>query len=141
MRRIFAITVISGLIFSMALPAWAMSDTVGTMSMCHRSAARHHGASPGAGKGDAHHGVQHCDPTTGQQSETGAPDSETSMGSVAGICPMQCCTQAQTGNGTLVPAISFLPGLAASVYRADFTPVIFTSSGFSSHTDRGPPAA
>src|SRR5579862_7403569 len=106
MRRIFAITVISGLIFSMALPAWAMSDTVGTMSMCHRSAAHHHGAGFGAGKSDAHYGVQHCDSMTGQQSETVAPDSETSVSGIAGSCPMQCCMQARTGNGTLVPAIS-----------------------------------
>jgi len=127
MRRIFAITLIAGLIFSTASPVWAAACAgMHTTPMCHRTAAHHH----------------HCDMMMDQdkQDETASPESQTGISAVPGKCPMQCCMQAQAGNGTAVPAISFLPQLDAAEYHVDFAMVVFLTSGFSSHTDRGPPA-
>lgn len=126
MRRISAITAIVALFFSMALPLWAsacMSMHGGLM--CHRTGAIHH-----------HH---HCDSMMEEQEETAEPASQASFQSVAAKCPMQCCMQTQAGNGTAVLALSLLPQLGVSEYRPHFPTVIFSRTGFSSHTDRGPP--
>jgi hypothetical protein len=126
MRRIFAITTIAALIFSMAAPVWATAcAAMDKVQMCHRTVGHHH----------------HCDMMMDTQDATAAPDSEAAVNSLAGKCPMQCCMQAQAGNGTVLPAAVLLFQLPVSEYRIDFPAITFTSTGFSSHTDRGPPAA
>lgn len=124
MRRIFAITLIASLIFSVASPAWATAcAAMNKTPMCHRTAAHHH----------------HCDMMMDQEDETTTPDSELAVRSLPGKCPMQCCIQAQAGNWTAVPAISFLAQLTVAEYHTVPAKVVFTRNGFSSHTDRGPP--
>lgn len=124
MRRIFAITLIASLIFSVASPAWATAcAAMHKTSMCHRTAAQHH----------------HCEMMMEQEDETAAPDSEAAMHSLPGKCPMNCCMQSQARNAAAAPAISFLPKLAVTEYHAVPAAVVFTRNGFSSHTDRGPP--
>lgn len=124
MRRIFAITLIASLIFSVASPAWATAcAAMNKTPMCHRTAAHHH----------------HCEMMMEQEHETATPDSEAAMHSLPGKCPMNCCTQSQAGNSVAAPVISLLPQLAVAEYHTVLTTVVFTRSGFSSHTDRGPP--
>jgi hypothetical protein len=125
MRRIFAITSLLALVFSMASPVWATAcASMGTTPMCHRNAAQHQ---------------HHCDMMMEQQDGTAAPDSAAVFGSVPTKCPMQCCLQSQAGNGTAVLIVPLIFQLAVSDYRTHFSTVIFVSAGFSSHTDRGPP--
>jgi hypothetical protein len=125
MRRIFAITSILALVLSMASPVWATAcASMGKATMCHRGAAQHQ---------------HHCDMMMQQQDEAATPDSEAVFGSVPTKCPMQCCLQSQAGNGTAVLIVPLIFQLAVSDYRTNLSTVIFTSVGFSSHTDRGPP--
>lgn len=124
MRRILAITSIAALILSMAAPVWATACTaMDKVQMCHRTVAQHH----------------HCDTMMEPQDETVVPQSEAAFKDLPGKCPMQCCMQAQAGNGTVLPAAVLLFTLLVSEYRIDFPGITFTSTGFSSHTDRGPP--
>lgn len=125
MRRVFAITTIAALIFSLASPVLAAGCTaMSKVQMCHR------------GMPQAHH---HCDMAMEQDEGTAAPDSEPRFNSLPGQCPMQCCMQDQACNGTAVLADSGVTRLVASEYRVDIPQVAFTRNGFSSHTDRGPP--
>lgn len=128
MRRFLAITAIVALILSTGLPVWASACTAmgkgkDNAPMCHRTAAHRH----------------HCEGMAEQQDEPAASGPETAFTGRSDECPMQCCTQLQTGNGTAVTAISFQPELAIVDYRVVSPPIAFISSGFSSHTDRGPP--
>jgi predicted cobalt transporter CbtA len=56
-------------------------------------------------------------------------------------CPMNCCTQSNPQTGTALLLNSLSAPLAMSGTTVQFTSLIFASDGFSSHTDRGPPAA
>lgn len=128
MRRFLAITAIAALILSTGLPVWATACTAmnhgkDKTPMCHRTAAHHH-----------------CETMTEQQGEAAATDPDMVFSGRSEECPMQCCMQAQAGHGTAVLAVSFLPELVVSDYQSDAPIVVFVSSGFSSHTDRGPPA-
>lgn len=127
MRRLLAITVVVALVFSTGLPIWATACTATNQDselMCHRTAARHH----------------HCESMAGRQQQADGGDAELILPSQSDGCPMQCCLQLQAGNGVAVLAIVFLPELAVAEYRVDSLPIAFISSGFSSHTDRGPPS-
>jgi hypothetical protein len=54
-------------------------------------------------------------------------------------CPMTCCMQAGSRTARPAPlAVSFTPFLFSESFR-EFESQIFTATGFSSHTDRGPP--
>jgi hypothetical protein len=126
MRRIFAITAVATLICTMVLPLWAMPCCKkGGTAVCHRTAAHQH----------------HCDEMADQneQSATPASDDETAVRGLPDKCPMNCCMQMQSGNETAIPAFSFSPQLAVSEYNRDFSAIVFARTGFSSHTDRGPP--
>lgn len=128
MRRISAITAIAALVVSMALPVWASACTAMHHGMmCHRAEAAQH-----------HH---HCDMMNGQEEESSEAASQASFQATPAKCPMQCCMQAQAGNGTAVLALSLMPQLTVSEYHLDFPTVTFSRTGFSSHTDRGPPLA
>lgn len=128
MRRFLAITAIVALILSTGLPVWAASCTAMSSGkdealMCHRTGTHHH----------------RCDEMAEQQDETAASGVEVVFTGHSDECPMQCCVQLQSGSGTAVVAISFLPQPATSDDRIEFPSVVFLSNGFSSHTDRGPP--
>lgn len=52
---------------------------------------------------------------------------------------MNCCVQGATKDGAVPAAASLLAPLAVTDQELSYAPVMFTSAGFSSHTDRGPP--
>ena len=54
-------------------------------------------------------------------------------------CPMNCCVQAVPPTVAALPAASFIPQLHAIKASIHAFAVTFSSTGFSSHTDRGPP--
>jgi hypothetical protein len=56
-------------------------------------------------------------------------------------CPMNCCVQGQTHSANSAASAHLLPPMAVTDKGNLFVPVMFTSAGFSSHTDRGPPVA
>jgi hypothetical protein len=54
-------------------------------------------------------------------------------------CPMTCCMQVGSRTARPVPVVmSFEPSFVIETFIR-FESQIFTASGFSSHTDRGPP--
>jgi len=127
MRRVVAITLLTALTLSLSLPVWAAScEKMGKVSVCHRTAAHQH---------------HHCDSMMEDQDEATIPSSEVAVNDLSTSCPMRCCMQARVAASSAVPAASFLPALISSENHTYFYDVIFLSNGFSSHTDRGPPAA
>jgi hypothetical protein len=55
-------------------------------------------------------------------------------------CPMNCCVQAVPPTVAALPAASFIPQLHVIEASIHVFAVKFSSAGFSSHTDRGPPS-
>jgi hypothetical protein len=55
--------------------------------------------------------------------------------------PMGCCCERTLPNTTAVASFSLIPPLAVTETELQFVQITFISAGFSSHTDRGPPAA
>lgn len=127
MRRFLAIAATACLLFSVAEPVWATAcASMGKTPMCHRVAAHHQ---------------HHCESMGEQDDENTSPDSQTLISAISSDCPMHCCGQAQIGNGTAILIVLSWPQLAVFEYCVDFPAITFTTSGFSSHTDRGPPLA
>lgn len=129
MRRFLAITAMAALVLSTGLPVWATACTHMAMAndkppMCHRTVSHQH----------------HCEMMSGQTESTASQGQEVAVENPPGECPMQCCMQAQAGNGTAVVTISALPELTIAEYLIHAPAIVFTASGFSSRTDRGPPA-
>jgi len=128
MRRFLSIATVLALLSSVMSPVLAAACT-------------------GTGKAVSCHNVTmpHCDRTMHQHhhhgdAEAHAPASGMSAGESDGKCPMDCCTPGHKQNGVSPIAASFLPLLMASDHSFQIVPVTFTSAGFSSHTDRGPPS-
>jgi hypothetical protein len=91
--------------------------------MCHRMAAEHH-----------------CEME--QQDDNSIPqESVPAMSSHPGYCPMHCCTQSSAGTSGAVASVSTAISLPTIQHRVSFSNPTFAASGFSSHTDRGPPLA
>ena len=136
MRRLLAITVITALICSTGMPVWASAcEAMHRTSFCHRV--------PGnttAAKSAAKH---HCDSMVMEEEQDAAPasDSETFVKGSSHECPMQCCTQAQAGTSSAVASAALIEGLISSEDHVYVPAIPFSTPGFSSHTDRGPPAA
>lgn len=127
MRRVFAITMVAALVFSLASPVLAAGcAAMSKARMCHR------------GTPQTHH---HCDMVMEQNDETAESGPESGFSSLPSHCPMQCCMQDQACNGTAVLAASTGAILIAAEYGIEVPQIAFTYNGFSSHTDRGPPAA
>ena len=56
-------------------------------------------------------------------------------------CPMNCCLQWKSGN-LAANLVRQIDSVELSIeYRSDFLQPVFARTGFSSHTDRGPPLA
>ena len=62
-------------------------------------------------------------------------------GESSGACPMDCCLPGHPTNATTMASAPELPPLAVTERVSLIVPVVFICHGFSSHTDRGPPAA
>ena len=93
--------------------------------MCHR--------------GHAQHSRHHCDTMMNDADETAAPNSGQTVSDLPAKCPMQCCMQATASKvaAAVKSNTGFQPVRAPE--RIEFPAILFTSNGFSSHTDRGPP--
>lgn len=85
---------------------------------------------------------QHCDGMPGHHHEEAmvASDSERSVNGVPSACPMNCCLAAQAGKQVAVAnQLVISPQLSISA-KWQLVTVVFVATGFSSHTDRGPPS-
>ena len=135
MKRLFSISMMVVLLYSMYLPAWARDMEPMQAASCHRmpmqnAAAKH------AGK---HKGMHHCD---GMDMAAAEPSDLASIASShSHSCPMNCCVQGTTTSGAAVTASPLLPLPANSGAEFHSASIVFATAGFSSHTDRGPPVA
>jgi hypothetical protein len=127
MRRVLSITTVLALLSTIMSPIMAAACTgTGKAVSCH--------AMP----------VAHCDRATHQHHHMDEMPSSTPAvfaGEDDEKCPMDCCIQGHTQSIAAPATISVLPQLAVSDRNFYFVPVTFTTAGFSSHTDRGPPRA
>jgi predicted cobalt transporter CbtA len=129
MRRILSIATIAALISSFLSPLMAAACTgTGKAVSCH--AAEAPSSEPVMHEHHHHHDAA---PTQKSKSALSASADETK-------CPMDCCTPGHLRTGAAVATNTFLPPLAVSNGKSHFVSVTFTSAGFSSHTDRGPPS-
>jgi hypothetical protein len=127
MRRFWSITVLAAQVAFLLSPAWSQGLDMlccEGATECHRSAY-------------AMHAMHHCAVMHAQQ---GAGEVAVSSRMERG-CPMDCCVPRNLPNATATASFSLIPPLAVTEAEFQFVPVTFTSNGFSSHTDRGPPAA
>jgi len=132
MKRLFSISTMLMLLFSAFSPTWAADMNSMQASSCHRMPMQ--GAS--AKHAGAHH---HCD---GMEMEAEQSSDGVSIGNNhSHSCPMNCCVQVAPNSGVATATVIVLPPLAVVEAEFDFRSIIFASAGFSSHTDRGPPAA
>jgi|SRR5579864_1097127 len=133
MRRLLAIAVITALICSTGMPVWASAcEAMHKTPVCHRTSAPQ--------SSTAAHAQHHCD-MMADEDDAGASDSNPFIKGHTNDCPMQCCMQASAGNGSAVAAAAFIAVLLSSESHVYVPAVAFSTPGFSSHTDRGPPVA
>jgi len=130
MRRFASITAVLSLLSAMMSPTMAAACTgTGKAVSCHAMPVEHcervaH---------EHHHAVAPvADPTSSISASVAQDDSK---------CPMDCCRPGHRESAGAIDTSSILPSLAVSDQAFHFVPVVFTSAGFSSHTDRGPPSA
>lgn len=132
MRRFFSITAIMALISSSASPFLTTAcHHAGPPLACHRT-QQHRAHCPGMAMSGHHH-----DDAPMPESETATVQGKESSGN----CPMDCCTPGHPKNATTAAHAAELPSLAVIERLVPVVSVVFTRHGFSSHTDRGPPAA
>jgi hypothetical protein len=127
MRRLISISMALALVFSLVSPllAEACMHSNGRAT-CHRAS---HGLSH-----------RHCEGMEAGDEEMPAPAPGGSVTGVSQKCPMNCCLMAQTGKQTAVANPIFaVPQLAVSGKLRSVV-IVFMATGYSSHTDRGPPA-
>ena len=129
MRRAISISTALALLISLA------SSMLAEACMKHTGRASCHRVSHAA----AHH--QHCDGMLEHRDEDmSAPDQGNSISSVESACPMNCCLAAQAGkHAAAVHNVVITPQLAGAVQQQSAS-VVFVATGFSSHSDRGPPS-
>jgi hypothetical protein len=128
MRRILSIATILALMSSSALPLLAAScPHVKQVMSCHRAAPM-----PAHHCGKMHEGDS-------EESGSGEPSMEGIQGSRD--CPMDCCAPSQRTNAVATATVLLVSPQPLTEPCLPFVPVVFTRTGFSSHTDRGPPTA
>jgi hypothetical protein len=135
MRRIFSISAVMMLLYSAALPSVmsAMMRTDAHMA-CHR---------PTLGSGAS--ASQHCHDMADMAGD-GAMESAPADGAVMTVaaeqkCPMDCCTMLGTAQQAIASSRQSLPAPAVMERGVSTAGIVFVRTGFSSHTDRGPPSA
>jgi hypothetical protein len=123
-RRFLSISLIVALCWSMALPAWASSCMQGKgAQVCHRAKHTHD-----------------CGMMMHETDEDKGSGAGISAVQLDEKCPMTCCMQTSSATARPVPvAASSAPLLSHQAFTS-FESQVFTAIGFSSHTDRGPPA-
>jgi hypothetical protein len=129
MRRFFSITTIVALMSSSVLPLLAAScPHVKHVMACHRTEVQTH---------HCHGAAAESEPASERQTNGSAFDG----GQASNNCPMDCCAPGQRTSAIAVPVLSLLSPLAVTEQHLPVARVVFTATGFSSHTDRGPPTA
>jgi hypothetical protein len=125
MRRVFSIATVAALLFSLMSPMMAACTGTGKAVSCHAAEATH------------------CDRAMHHHHEAAEPESNAGLFAVdnPARCPMDCCMPGHPQSGTVRAAAPILPPLAVSDRTPHVVQVAFISAGFSSHSDRGPPAA
>jgi hypothetical protein len=127
MRRIFSITTIAALICSAASPLLAAACPHCQPAMaCHRAKAQHPQCPM-----MHHHQSEEASGTSDLAEIQGAPSPAN--------CPMDCCTSGHPQGIAAAAAMTMSPSLVMLDQSMLWSPIVFTHSGFSSHTDRGPP--
>jgi hypothetical protein len=125
MRRCFSISVIVALISTFApMNAMRGCHPAGGPMVCHRTAAMHH-----------------CDEMDNTDQADDSGDARyMSAGNPVSKCPMNCCFH--VGSSSTAMALVHHSVFVLVSVRYDWQPAstVFTSNGFSSHTDRGPPS-
>ena|SRR5258708_638138 len=135
MRRILSISAVMMLMYSAALPSVMSAMMANDAAMaCHR---------PTLGTGAA--APLHCHDmaaTAGDDAMYASPaDGASIMISTEQKCPMDCCTMMGTAQQAIASAQQSLPAPAVMEHGISIARVVFSRTGFSSHTDRGPPSA
>jgi len=128
MRRLFSISAIIAVLASLAPTHMLMScHANAARTVCHRTGTAAH--------------THHCEAM--QEEAASAEESWSNLDAlnVPSTCPMNCCFQLGSGNGTAIAAAQVDFQFPAVEYSFLSAQVVFAHSGFSSHTDRGPPAA
>lgn len=127
-RRILSITVIAVLVSSPLLSATPMSGAEAGHSMsCHRS--------------QTHESQHHCAGMQAEEADTPATNFSAAT-ILSDKCPMQCCCgQANATKHAAVLGDSGSLFALLTLSKVLSQQVTFYSIDFSSHTDRGPPAA
>jgi hypothetical protein len=127
MRGVFSILIVAALFCSMFSPAWAGTcEAMKKQPTCHRQTkAVHH----------------HCGMMENARKAGVRSDSIAAVGKNRPKCPMTCCNQVYSTTG-----IMFVPELISPERRVtgkelNFGAGVFSSAGFFSQTDRGPPLA
>ncbi len=134
MRRRSFITVALILISSMLSRTWAVDVAAMKNVNCHHITSRSTSAHSGQ-NGKKHH----CD-----GEESGEITQSPAHGTVINEndsqpCPMNCCEQGTLRSSTALVAACFIPVPLALGFPFQFSSIVFVSSGYSAHTDRGPP--
>lgn len=134
MRRLASIWAMVAMMTSLFSPllAQAHGADVSHSMACHRAPSQRAAATK-------HH---HCAEMAGESSAaTSSGEPSVKAGKDVPGCPMDCCTQGHPQNGTALSSVSKLPPLPVTETVRQIASITFLSAGFSSHTDRGPPAA
>jgi hypothetical protein len=132
MRRVCSILTAVGLLFSVASPLWAADMGSLQPMQCHREPMQ----AAISGHSQTHN--HHCHEM--EDHSVSAPDGTSIQAvNVPKDCPMNCCLQGTPQAGTALAASVYLPLLVVTDCSLLYVAVTFTSPGFSSHTDRGPP--
>jgi hypothetical protein len=134
MRRLVAITAIALLMLSLASPLLAATCEHGKgMAACHRVQK----SKPQKSHCEMMH--QH---DAAEQTDA-AEDSGPTLQSAPSPqnCPMDCCQVGHCTNAVALAVAPSLPQPAVTEQTPAIVSVVFSSTGFSSHTDRGPPSA
>jgi len=128
----YSILALLAILYPVASPLWASAMEPQHSAMCHRMAM-------GVAKTSSQPS-HHCHDMAGD--DDSARDSSTPSLSAGSSeqCPMNCCVQSVPRTAAALPVASSLSLLVAIEASAHVVPVTFTSAGFSSHTDRGPPS-
>jgi len=135
MRRIFSISAILMLMYSAALPSVMSAMMANDAAMaCHRPTL-------GTGAATPRHCHAMADMAGADAMENGPADGASITSSTDQKCPMDCCTMMGTAPQAVLSAQHGLPAPAIMEPGVSAARIVFARTGFSSHTDRGPPSA
>jgi hypothetical protein len=133
MRRLVSITAIAALLFSLVSPLLAATCEHGKeMAACHR-VQEQKPQKPHCEMMHDHDDANKTPPASDGPAMQGSPSSQS--------CPMDCCQLGDRANAIALAVRSGLPQPAVTDQIPSIVSVVFSNTGFSSHTDRGPPSA